>query len=152
MKGSRRRARVLALQALYEADTVGHPVGEVLERLIEEGETDPDVAEFARALVAGVLNHLEPIDQTLSQAAPHWPLTQMAKVDKNVLRLAIFEVLFNNTAVPPKVAINEAVDLAKIFGGDSSGRFVNGVLGTVAGRGASRLPTPEEPDENRPRD
>jgi transcription antitermination protein NusB len=152
MKGSRRRARILALQALYEADTVGHSVDETLERLVEEGETDPEVSAFARSLVSGVVGHLEEIDQTLSQAAPHWPLSQMAKVDKNVLRLAIFEVLFNNTAVPPKVAINEAVDLAKIFGSDSSGRFVNGVLGTIAGRAAAQPSAPAEPDENRPRD
>lgn len=143
---------MLALQALYEADAVGHPAAEVLERLVEDGETHEDAAEFARELVKGVLANLPQIDRTITEAAPNWPLNQMAKVDKNVLRLAIFEVLFNNTRVPPKAAINEAVELAKTFGGDSSSRFINGVLGTVAGRAIPPQPTPEEPDEYRPRD
>lgn len=152
MKGSRRRARVLALQALYEADVVGHPAVEVLERLVEDAETQLEAAVFARELVDGVLANLPPIDQAIAEAAPNWPLTQMAKVDKNVLRLAIFEVLFNNTRVPPKAAINEAVELAKTFGSDSSSRFINGVLGTVAARAAFPQTTSGEPEENRQRD
>jgi transcription antitermination protein NusB len=155
MKGSRRRARVLALQALYEADVAGHPALEVLDRLAEDGETQPEAAEFARELVVGVLANLPQIDQAIAQAAPNWPLTQMARVDKNVLRLAIFEVLFNNTRVPPKAAINEAVELAKTFGSDSSSRFINRVLGTVAAHATYPQIAPseaEEVDENRPRD
>ncbi|MHB1131146.1 MAG: transcription antitermination factor NusB [Chloroflexota bacterium] len=144
MKGSRRRARVLAMQSLYEADAVGHAAGEVLARLLGEDHEQEDVAAFALQLVNGVLANLEAIDRTISDAAPSWPINQMARVDKNVLRLAIFEVLFNNTVVPPKAAINEAVELAKTFGSDSSSRFINGVLGTVAGRVAGKNPAPGE--------
>jgi transcription antitermination protein NusB len=81
-----------------------------------------------------VLSHQEEIDDLVRAAAPTWPLSQIAKVDMNVLRIAIFEVLFNNVAVPPKAAINEAVELAKAFGSESSAKFINGVLGTVASR------------------
>ena len=152
MKGSRRRARVLVMQALYEADAVGHPALEVLERLLGEAEGQEDIAAFAQELLAGVAANQVEIDRIIAEAAPNWPLTQMARVDKNILRLAIFEVLFNNTVVPPKAAINEAVELAKTFGSDSSGRFINGVLGTVAAKAAGKEPAPERIDQNRPRD
>lgn len=134
MKGARRRARVLALQTLYEVDTVGHAAQEVLERHIAEASIAGEVADFARELVHGVEANLARIDDIIAEAAPNWPIAQMSKVDKNILRLAIFEVIFNNTKVPPKAAINEAVELAKSFGSDSSSRFVNGVLGTVVAR------------------
>lgn len=124
----------MALQALYESDLVGHPADEVIERQAQEAGLAGDVLEFARELVAGTLAHLAQIDQVIAEVAPNWPLNQMSRIDKNILRLAIFEVLFNNTRVPPKAAINEAVELAKTFGSDSSSRFVNGVLGTVVGR------------------
>lgn len=133
-KGVRRRARVLALQTLYEADSTTHSVEDVLQRHAEETELDEEVLGFARELVTGVSQHMAEIDRVLAQAAPTWPLSQMARVDRNILRLAIFEVLFNNTKVPPKAAINEAVELAKTFGSDSSSRFVNGVLGTIVAR------------------
>ncbi|MHB1005146.1 MAG: transcription antitermination factor NusB [Chloroflexota bacterium] len=133
-KGSRRRARVLALQTLYEVDATEHPAQEVIERHLSEEETPPEVADFAKELVDGVLAHLGEIDEVITGAAPNWPFNQMARVDKNILRLAIFEVLFNNTRVPPKAAINEAVEMAKTFGSDSSSRFINGVLGTVAAK------------------
>jgi N utilization substance protein B len=89
-----------------------------------------EAANFARQLVRGVVGNLEKLDDIISSNAPSWPMDQMAKIDKNILRLAIFEILFNND-VPVKAAINEAIELAKSFGSESSSRFVNGVLGTI---------------------
>lgn len=134
--GPRRRGRVLAVQALYEADTSDHPVGEVLDRLIADGAVPGPAAEFARALVRGVEQHRDEIDTILAETAPQWPVEDVAVVDRNILRVAIYEVLFDDET-PVRAAINEAVDLAGIYGGESSPRFVNGVLGTVAAR-ASR--------------
>jgi transcription antitermination protein NusB len=131
--GTRRQGRRIALQVLYEYDTAHHDVEAVLERHTEDRQLDPAVEQFARDLVRGVLAHLDEIDAEIQEAAQEWPLSQMARIDKNILRLAIFEILFNN-AVPAKVAINEAVELAKIFGSDTSSRFVNGVLGTIFSR------------------
>ena len=131
--GSRRQARRIALQVLYEYDTAHHDVEAVLERHAEGRALDPAVVEFARDLVHGVLAHLDQIDAEIQGAAQEWPVSQMARIDKNILRLAIYEILFNN-AVPAKAAINEAVELAKTFGGDTSSRFVNGVLGTIFSR------------------
>jgi len=134
MAGARRQARIIAFQTLFEVDSTGHAAGEVLERLL--AETTLAAAEFARRLVSGVLQKRSEIDRLIGAAAPAWPLDQMARVDKNILRLAIFEILFNNDTVPAKAAINEAVELAKLFGGESSSKFVNGVLGTVVSRRA----------------
>ena len=130
---TRRQARALALQVLYEFDMTHHDVDAVLRRHIEEKQPATAAVAFARELVAGVLGHLDAIDAQIQSAATEWPLSQMARIDKNVLRLAIYEILFNN-AVPAKAAINEAVELAKRFGGDTSSRFVNGVLGTIFSR------------------
>jgi len=137
--GVRRQGRMIALQTLYEYDTAGHRVEEVLGRHASLRHLPPRVIEFARELAQGVLSHLPVIDHEIQQAAQEWPLQQMAKIDKNILRLAIYEILFNNT-VPAKAAINEAVELAKTFGSDASSRFVNGVLGTIFSR-AQGLPT-----------
>lgn len=136
MVGSRRRARALALQALYEVDITGHRAEEVFSRLLTEKELDEGHADFARGLIEGVLQHQKGIDERIRSFAPAWPLSQMAAIDRNILRLAIFEILIDNS-VPVKVAINEAVELAKTFGSDSSPKFVNGVLGSasaIAGR------------------
>ena len=130
---TRRQARRIALQVLYEYDTAHHDVEAVLQRHVELRRLDPRVAEFARELVHGVLAHLDQIDGEIQGAAQEWPLSQMARIDKNILRLAIYEILFNN-AVPAKAAINEAVELAKTFGSEASSRFVNGVLGTIFSR------------------
>jgi len=130
MPGTRRKARTVALQSLYEVDCVGHDAGETLSRLLEERELFHDGAGFARQLVQGVMANRDKIDSTIQAYAPAWPVDQMAVIDRNVLRLAIFELLFNNK-VPPKAVINEAVELAKAFGSDNSARFVNGVLGSV---------------------
>lgn len=129
--GTRRQARIIAFQTLFEADATGHAPAEVVERLLLNSPLTPEAAAFARRLVDGMLQHKDEIDRVIAEAAPAWPLEQMALVDKNILRLAIFEVLFNNRSVPPKAAINEGVELAKLFGSESSSKFVNGVLGTV---------------------
>lgn len=131
MAGRRRKARIIALKALYEMDTVDHQPEDILARLLEEAAATPDVEDFARQLVAGVLAHRAQIDEVIRQKAPAWPLEQVAAVDRNILRLAIFEILLDNR-VPVRAAINEAVELAKAFGGDSSPKFVNGVLGAVS--------------------
>lgn len=128
--GVRREAREIALQTLYEWDTTQHDVEAVLRRHGAERRLTPRVMEFARELVDGVLAHRDELDETIAEAAPERPLPQMARVDKAILRLAIYEILYNN-AVPAKGAISEAVALAKTFGSDASARFVNGVLGTI---------------------
>jgi transcription antitermination protein NusB len=143
---SRRQARITALQTLYEIDSAQHPVEVVLLRNLDEptsenpgatGLSDPGGREFARSLVYGVLEHHDKLDQLIEKSAPNWPIDQMSRIDKNILRLAIFEILFDNR-VPLKAAINEAVELGKRFGSDSSSRFINGVLGTVASEHQSR--------------
>lgn len=123
-------ARSLALQTLFESDAVSHDPNSVLARHLEEEPVEEETARFARQLVGGVVTNLERLDTMISSSAPSWPVDQMAKIDKNILRLAIFEILFNND-VPVKAAINEAIELAKSFGSDSSSRFVNGVLGAI---------------------
>lgn len=131
--GIRRQARMIALQTLYEYDTAQHTPAEVLQRHAEERHLQPKVVEYASELITGVCDHLADIDAHIQSAAREWPLQQMARVDKNILRLAIYEILYNN-AVPAKAAINEAVELAKRFGSDTSSRFINGVLGTIFNR------------------
>jgi N utilization substance protein B len=131
MAGKRRKARVIALKALYELDSVGHEPGQILSRLLEENPVPSDVATFVQELVSGVLDHREQIDEVIRQKAPAWPLEQVAVIDRNILRLAIYEILIDNR-VPVRAAINEAVELAKSFGGESSPKFVNGVLGSVS--------------------
>ena len=133
MTGSRHQARALALQALYEIDHTGHKAEEVMNNLLLEKVLDEEHAGFARGLVTGVLQHQKDIDGKIKTLAPAWPLPQMSAIDRNILRLAIFEILIDNdNSVPVKVAINEAVELAKDFGSDSSPKFVNGVLGSVS--------------------
>jgi N utilization substance protein B len=131
MTGARRRARMLALQALYEIDTTGHESEQALANLLENGGLSEENASFTRELVNGVIQNREEIDKHIKRFAPAWPIEQIAAIDKNILRLAIFEILLNNK-VPSKVAINEAVELAKTFGSDNSSRFVNGVLGAIS--------------------
>lgn len=128
---SRRQGRMLALQALYEVDATDHPLDASLRWLEEDQEETPDAVAFARELAQGVQSNLGGIDRLIGQFAPVFPVGQLSIVDRTVLRLAIYEVRFGGT--PAKVAINEAVELAKMFGSDSSPRFVNGVLGSVAG-------------------
>jgi N utilization substance protein B len=128
---SRTRARGVALQALYEIDLAGHPPGVVLEERLKENELDGELAEFARQIVIGVAPLFETLDRFIAEHAPEWPLDQVAIIDRNILRLALWEfAVYGET--PIKVVINEAVELSKIYGSDSTPRFVNGVLGSLA--------------------
>jgi N utilization substance protein B len=127
----RRRSRILALQALYEIDTTHHPAGTVLDQRLAEDPLPDEGEAFARELITGVMKHQAELDELIQRYAPEWPVDQMAVVDRNVLRIAIYEFLISK-ATPIKVAINEAVELAKLFGSDSAPRFVNGVLGALA--------------------
>jgi N utilization substance protein B len=129
----RTRARSIALQALYEIDMVGHGIGEVIEQRLEEAELDDSLSNFTRQLVMGVWPMVERLDSFIATNAPEWPLDQVAVIDRNILRIALWEfAVYGQT--PIKVAINEAVELAKVYGSDSTPRFVNGVLGSLANR------------------
>jgi N utilization substance protein B len=130
MVKARRKARKLALQALFEADCVGHDAEAVLARSLEEGGLDDDNAGFARDMVRGVVEHKKEIDRHIRAHARSWPVSQIPPIDRNVLRLAIFEIIIDNRT-PVRVGINEAVELAKAFGSDSSPKFINGVLGAI---------------------
>lgn len=132
MKG-RHRARVVALQALYEIDCVSHPPSVVLYRHLSDNTLNQSYADFTRHLVSGVLAHQDVLDGFIHEHAPEWPIEQMAYIDRNILRMAIFEFAVDG-GTPVKVAINEAVELAKWFGSDSAPRFVNGVLGSLVER------------------
>jgi len=131
MPTRRRQARILALQTLYEADMTGHEPAEILERLLRETDAAEEVKAFARELVGGAVADRQRLDDVIAKVAPAWPVEQMATIDRNILRLAILEILLNNRT-PVKAAINEAVELAKSFGSDNSAKFVNGVLGSVS--------------------
>jgi N utilization substance protein B len=128
---SRTRARGLALQALYEIDIANHPPAEVLEQRLEENQLSDDLANFVRQIIFGVLPLIHELDQIIARYAPEWPLDQVAIIDRNILRLACWELAAQGET-PVKVAINEAVELAKMYGSDSAPRFVNGVLGSLA--------------------
>jgi N utilization substance protein B len=131
MKGARHKSREIALQVLYEIDAVGHKSEEAMRCILDRIELSEEVVNFAGELVSGVLQNREQLDQNIRDFAPAWPLDQISIIDRNILRLAIFEILHDNK-IPVKVAINEAVELAKTFGSDNSSRFVNGVLGSVS--------------------
>ncbi len=131
MVGGRRRARAVAIQALYEVDSAGHEPGAVIARLLGEVELSVPNAAFARELVEGVIRNRQKLDGNIRAFAPAWPLEQIPVIDRNILRLAIFEILLDNK-VPIKVAINEAVELAKKYGSESAPKFINGVLGSVS--------------------
>jgi transcription antitermination protein NusB len=127
----RTRARSIALQALYEIDIAGHPPGLVLEERLADAELDDKLANFARQIVFGILPLVDKLDSYIAQHAPEWPLDQVATIDRNILRIALWEIALSDQT-PMKVAINEAVELGKMFGSDSTPRFVNGVLGSLA--------------------
>ncbi len=139
--GSRRRARGVALQALYELDCTSHKADAVLARLVYDEEVDEETYDFAATLVRGVMEHRREIDAVIARHAAAFPVEQMAVVDRNVLRIALFELLYTDET-PIKVAINEAVELAKLFGADSTPRLVNGVLGAVADSEGASHETP----------
>ena len=129
--GPRRRARIVALQALFEADNSNHEPMESLQRIIESQRTGKAPAAFAAELVQAVIERRDEIDGRIAKVAPAWPVDQLSAVDRNILRLAISEMLGDN-GTPVRAAINEAVELAKTFGSEKSSSFVNGVLGTIA--------------------
>jgi transcription antitermination protein NusB len=131
----RHKARVAALQALFEVDCTGHHPTVVIERRLEDSTLPEPGAEFARELVRGVSEQRQKLDRYIGRYAPEWPVEQIAIIDRNILRIAIYEILFG-ADTPTKVAINEAVELAKEYGSDSSGRFVNGVLGSLVAKEA----------------
>lgn len=135
-----RRARMVALQALYEIDLAGHPAGEVLSVRFQMEPLPAEARAFVQEVVTGVLAHQAEIDRLIQRYAPAWPVSQMSVIDRNILRIAIFEFVIARR-VSPAVAINEAVELGKIFGADSTPRFVNGVLGSIAGEIEGKEPT-----------
>jgi len=127
----RTRARVLALQVLYEIDVANHPPVEVFNQRLEDTPLTTDLSEFARKIIFGILPITTDLDQTIAKYAPEWPIDQIAAIDRNILRIACWEfAIYHET--PIKVAINEAVEIAKQYGSDSAPRFVNGVLGSLA--------------------
>ncbi len=128
---SRTRARSIALQVLYEIDMANHPPAEVLRERLEETPISEELADFARQIVFGVLPLTHELDHIIARYAPEWPLDQIAAIDRNILRVSCWEFAVRRET-PVKVAINEAVELAKMYGSDSAPRFVNGVLGSLA--------------------
>jgi N utilization substance protein B len=134
----RHRARIAALQALFEIDCAGHIPGVVIERRLEETELPEAADQFARELVQEIGSQQAHLDSYITRYAPDWPVDQIAIIDRNILRIAIYEIL-HHPNTPVKVAINEAVELAKKFGSDSSSRFVNGVLGTLVAKEAAAI-------------
>ncbi len=131
----RRKARMVALQILYEVDLAHHPWEEVLARHLEQQELPLEAQELATSLVSGVVANHPQLDAIIGQIAPQWPCQQLAAIDRNILRMAIYEIMMASD-VPLKVAINEAVELAKTFGSEGSRRFINGALGALAAQQA----------------
>jgi transcription antitermination protein NusB len=129
----RTKARGVALQVLYEIDIANHSPGEVLEYRLSQEKFDEQIEAFARKLVLGIVPYKSALDDFIAQHAPEWPLNQVAVIDLNILRIALWEFGVDSQT-PLKVAINEAIELAKMYGSDSSARFVNGVLGSLASR------------------
>ena len=130
---SRTKARGIALQALYEIDLTGHAPSQVLEERLTDTPMDQELANFIRQIIFGVIAQIDPLDNFIAQHAPEWPLDQVAAIDRNILRIALWEFAVQGVT-PIKVAINEAIELAKVYGSDSTPRFVNGVLGSLATR------------------
>ncbi|MDD2251955.1 MAG: transcription antitermination factor NusB [Dehalococcoidales bacterium] len=130
MVSSRRKSRSLALQALYEIDLAGHPGGKVAESVLEGAGLSKINEDFVKGLVNGITANKDQIDGYIKRYAPAWPLAQLPAIDRNILRLSIYELLYLKDT-PVKVAINEAIELAKSFGSDSSPKFINGVLSSV---------------------
>ena len=130
---NRHLARSIAMQALFEWDFRGQPADalpNIIERDLQEFGPGLDETEFAKKIIKDVRENMPEIDRLISQYAPQWPIEQITIIDRNILRIGIYELKYD-TGVPPKVAINEAIELAKNFGGPSSGKFVNGVLGAI---------------------
>lgn len=137
MASNRHLGRIVALQSLYEyefrvqAEDASVDIDEILGRNLDRYKEEIDDTTFVSELVHGVTEHQTELDDQIRPMAPEWPLEQIARIDRNILRLGLFELLHRAEQVPPKVAINEAVELAKAFGSDNSSKFINGVLGTA---------------------
>ena len=137
MASNRHLGRIVALQTLYEyefrlgSEDPSVDLNEILSRNLERYESAIDDTGFVKDLVDGVVANMADLDAKIQPIAPEWPIDQIARVDRTVLRLGVYELLYRADAVPPKVAINEAVELAKAFGSDNSSKFINGVLGTA---------------------
>lgn len=137
MASNRHLGRIVALQSLYEyefrvqADDKTADVDEILSRNLDRYEQEIEDTDFVSQLAHGVLEKQDDLDEQIRPLAPEWPLEQIARIDRNILRLGLYELLYRGEHVPPKVAINEAVELAKAFGSDNSSKFINGVLGTA---------------------
>ena len=152
MASNRHLGRIIALQTLYELDfrreagDETFDLDEVLDRNISRYEKQLDDTDFIRSLVSGVATQEKQLDETLQPIAPEWPIDQIARMDRVVLRIGLYE-LTNNNDVPPKVVINEAVELAKAFGGENSSKFINGVLGTVMRQRNPELASPADAEK-----
>jgi N utilization substance protein B len=131
MSGRRHKGRVAAMQALFEQDTVAHVAVDAVAHHVKALGGTTEVHDFARELVTGVEENRERIDQVIRDTAPAFPIDQISAIDRNILRVAIYEILIDNR-VPMRAAINEAVELAKEYGGETSPKFINGVLGSVS--------------------
>ena len=138
---SRRVTRAAVLQALSEVDCVSHALDDVLSYRRESQEFSPPADEFLTRMTSGVLENIHELDKIITEFAPSWPISNMSVIDRNLLRMAIYEMTMRGDT-PPKVAINEAVELAKVFGSESSPRFVNGVLGSVMETSVSKRTSP----------
>ncbi len=126
----RTRARSIALETLYEMDLSSHQPGDILSNRLEESNVDASLADFARRIVFGVLKLIPDLDLMIAKHAPEWPLDQVAIIDRNILRIALWEMVFD-PSTPIKVVINEAIELGKLYGSDATSRFVNGVMGSL---------------------
>jgi transcription antitermination protein NusB len=148
---TRHLVRTVILQSLYEWDFYKRQKDliAILERNLEEFAPGIDEPEFAWKILKGVIEHLPELDEVIVKAAPEWPLEKIAIIDRNILRIGLYELLHADPdEVPPKVAINEAIEMAKSYGGPNAGRFVNGVLGTVFRERKTHNPTEESPKSN----
>ena len=147
MTKSYRRPRIRAFRALFEAEFGEGEALAALERVLAGANTAHEQKKYARSIVSGVIQNCDSIDALIKKYAPAWPIEQIAAVDRTVLRIALYELLFNNAAVPEGIAINEAVELAKTYGTETSSRFVNGVLGTVSRQKIATLKQEEKETE-----
>jgi N utilization substance protein B len=141
MAGLRREARIAALQVLFELDCSGHNAEEVLARALEDKDLPGQYADFCRGLVNGVIQKKKDIDDVIRRFAPLFPPEQLATIDRNILRLAIYEI--QHSQVPMKAVVNEAIELSKGYASDSSPKFINGVLGSVIANSGRSLTEPE---------
>jgi N utilization substance protein B len=126
----RTKARSVALQVLYEYDLSNHQVGYILENRLKENPLEENLLNFSQKIISGVFPLINDLDEQISKYAPEWPFDQVAIIDRNILRIALWEIVFD-PETPIKVIINEAVELGKLYGSDATPRFVNGVLGSV---------------------